>query len=205
MGNAARSSEGFQTPDILLASRSPRRRELLTQIGISFDLSKVVVPETPRSGEQPADYVERVAMDKAVAGWQLDGRLREIPVLGADTAVIFGDRIMGKPRDREQVLDMLGSLSGQTHQVMSAVAFVYGEQRLSRVVTTDVTFRDISTEEIVNYWNTHEPVDKAGGYAIQGYGAAFVSHLVGSYSNVVGLPLFETSQLLAELNIPVLG
>lgn len=205
MGNAAQSSEGFQTPDILLASRSPRRRELLTQIGVSFDLSKVVVPETPRSGEEPEAYVARVAMDKAVAGWQLDGRLREIPVLGADTAVVLGDRIMGKPRDRDQVLDMLGSLSGQTHQVMSAVAIVLGEQRLSCVVTTEVTFREISTQEIVNYWNTHEPVDKAGGYAIQGYGAVFVSNMVGSYSNVVGLPLFETSQLLAELNISVLG
>lgn len=205
MGNAARPSEGFQTPDILLASRSPRRRELLTQIGISFDLSKVVVAEVPRTGEAPTEYVSRVAMDKAMAGWQLEGRLREIPVLGADTAVILGEQIMGKPRNREQVLEMLGSLSGQTHRVMSAVALVFGEQRLSRVVTTEVTFREISTQEIINYWNTHEPVDKAGGYAIQGYGAIFATNMVGSYSNVVGLPLYETSQLLSELNISILS
>ncbi|MEH6559037.1 MAG: Maf family protein [Oceanicoccus sp.] len=189
-------------PHIYLASQSPRRKELLQQIGVKFEQISVDVDETAADGEDPDSYVVRVAGDKARAGWQFVEQqgLRPLPVLGADTAVIFGQQIMGKPRDRSHGLAMLSELSGQTHQVMSAVCFCWQGRQWCLLNTTEVTFRTISPAELQQYWDTGEPIGKAGAYAIQGRAAVFVERLKGSYSAVVGLPLLETHQLLNEIN-----
>lgn len=180
---------------IYLASKSPRRRELLRQIRVEFELLDVEVSEAVRAGEAPEDYVRRLALDKARAGHR---RLApgSAPVLGSDTAVVIDEAILGKPFDRDDALAMLGRLSGRTHRVLSAVALVGdsgGEVELS---VSEVRMREISQEERQWYWATGEPADKAGAYAIQGIGAMFVKHLAGSYSGVMGLPLYETSRLL---------
>ncbi len=188
---------------IYLASASPRRQELLQQIGVDFDLLKVEVDETPLPGERPEAFVRRLALEKARAGRrQLDaGDAR--PVLGADTAVVVGDTIMGKPHDREHGVAMLQALSGCTHQVMTAVALV-GDHEAVQVSTSDVTFDTLGAATCEAYWSSGEPLDKAGGYAIQGLAAAFVTRLEGSYSGVVGLPLRETAALLGEFDIYIL-
>jgi septum formation protein len=191
-----------KAPFIYLASQSPRRKELLQQIGVKFEQISVDVDETAADGEDPESYVVRVAGEKAKAGWQLVEQqgLRPLPVLGADTAVILGQQIMGKPRDRSHGLAMLSELSGQTHQVMSAVCFHSHGRQWCLLNTTEVTFRTISPTELQQYWDTGEPIGKAGAYAIQGRAAVFVERLKGSYSAVVGLPLLETHQLLNEIN-----
>ena len=188
---------------IYLASASPRRQELLQQIGVEFMLLKVDIDEIPLPGEKPETLVRRLALEKARAGRrQLDaGDAR--PVLGADTAVVIGDTIMGKPHDREHGVAMLQALSGRTHQVMTAVALV-GDHEAVRVSTSDVTFDTLVDAACGAYWSSGEPVDKAGGYAIQGLAAAFVTRLQGSYSGVVGLPLNETAELLREFDIYIL-
>lgn len=155
-------------------------------------------------GEAPEDYVQRVALDKARAGRALLGRVSDLPVLAADTAVVIDGRILGKPRDRAAAAAMMRQLSGRTHRVLSGVALVGARERLDLSVS-EVTFREVSPEEGRAYWETGEPADKAGGYGIQGVGALFVRELRGSYSGVVGLPLFETSRLLSEAGIQVLG
>jgi septum formation protein len=186
--------------NLLLASQSPRRQELLRQIGVRFAVLPVNVPEVPAAGESPATYVQRLALAKAKAGSELRS---EVPVLGADTVVVHQGRILEKPRDREHGLAMLMSLAGDTHSVLTGVAVcVPGGQRV-QVVATEVRFRAITREEAECYWETGEPTDKAGGYGIQGLGAVFVAHLAGSYSNVVGLPLTETQALLAQFDVPV--
>lgn len=186
--------------DLLLASQSPRRQELLRQIGVRFAVLSVNVPEVPEAGEAPGEYVQRLALAKAAAG---SDRHPQLPVLGADTVVVHRDRILEKPRDREHAVAMLMSLGGDTHRVLTGVALcVRGAQRV-QVVTTEVQFREISRAEAERYWQTGEPADKAGGYGIQGLGAVFVAHLAGSYSNVVGLPLTETQALLAQFDVPV--
>jgi septum formation protein len=186
--------------DLLLASQSPRRQELLQQIGVRFSVIQVQVPEVPNAGESPVDYVARLALDKAKAG----SALREdLPVLGADTVVVHRGAILEKPRDRQHALAMLSNLAGDTHRVLTGIAVCRGEKQQVRVVTSEVTFRAIGPEEAERYWNTGEPCDKAGGYGIQGMGAVFVAHLAGSYSNVVGLPLTETQALLAYFQVPV--
>lgn len=186
--------------DVLLASQSPRRQELLAQIGVRFALVSVAVPEEHQSGESPMAYVQRLALAKANAG----SRLRpDLPVLGADTVVVIDDEILEKPRDRSHGMAMLARLSGNDHQVLTGIALCRGERREYAVVQTQVRFRAISSAEAGLYWQTGEPRDKAGGYGIQGLGAVFVEHLAGSYSNVVGLPLTETAQLLAEFGVPV--
>ncbi|MBK3872944.1 Maf family protein [Stutzerimonas frequens] len=186
---------------LFLASASPRRRELLAQIGAPFSLINVSVDETPSPTESPEAYVERVARDKALAGLAVLGE-RDGCVLGADTSVVLDQRILGKPVDRNEGLAMLAALSGRTHRVMTAVALASRSACEARVVISEVTFRSIDEAEAERYWNSGEPLDKAGGYAIQGWGAAFVSQLHGSYSAVVGLPLCETAQLLDVFALP---
>ncbi|MCG8294595.1 Maf family protein [Pseudomonas entomophila] len=187
-------------PQLYLASGSPRRRELLTQIGVPFVVVSAPIDETPLPDEAPAAYVERLAQAKAVAGFtQTDGTG---VVLGADTTVVLDGNILGKPENREQALAMLGDLSKREHQVLTAVAVTDGQRSLSCCVATTVRFRTISFEEALRYWASGEPQDKAGGYAIQGLGAVFVSGIEGSYSSVVGLPLSETAELLEQFAIP---
>ncbi|AOV17548.1 septum formation protein Maf [Acidihalobacter aeolianus] len=184
---------------LLLASASPRRRELLDQIGVSYRVEPVDVDETPRPGERPADYVRRVAMDKARAGWARNNG--ELAALGADTTVLLDDEILGKPVSSAAAAAMLGSLSGRTHQVCSAVALVQGTRERVVLSESRVSLRVMGEEEIARYVATGEPMDKAGAYAIQGLGAVFVAHLSGSYSGVMGLPLYETVALLHEFGI----
>lgn len=186
---------------LYLASASPRRRELLAQIGVPFSLIDVSVDETPSPTESPEAYVERVAREKALAGLaslsDQDGC-----VLGADTSVVLDQHILGKPVDRADGLAMLAALSGRTHRVMTAVALASRTACEVRVVISEVTFRAIAQAEAERYWASGEPADKAGGYAIQGWGAVFVSQLHGSYSAVVGLPLCETAQLVDAFGLP---
>ncbi|PZW86532.1 septum formation protein [Pseudomonas sp. 2848] len=185
---------------LYLASGSPRRRELLNQIGVPFTVVSAPIDETPLPGEAPTAYVERLAQAKAVAGFAYTDGVGV--VLGADTTVVLDGQILGKPENREQALAMLGDLSKREHQVLTAVALTDGQRSISRCVSTTVRFRTISFEEALRYWDSGEPVDKAGGYAIQGLGAVFVSGIEGSYSAVVGLPLSETAELLEQFGVP---
>ncbi|NEX21408.1 septum formation inhibitor Maf [Thiorhodococcus mannitoliphagus] len=196
---------GDADPQIYLASRSPRRAELLAQIGIRFALAPADTDETPRQGESPRDYVSRVALDKARAAASALGSAAALPVLAADTAVVSGDRILGKPRDEAEALAMLRALSGSTHRVLTGVCLAVGQAMRSVVSESQVSFRPISEAEMRRYWQTGEPCDKAGGYAIQGLGALFVTHLRGSYSGVMGLPLCETGQLLERAGIGLIA
>jgi len=191
-------------PQLYLASKSPRRRELLAQIGVSYGIIAAELDEAPLPGEAPEDYAQRVALDKARAGRALLAVLDPVPVLGADTLVTIDGRILGKPRDADEALTMLRLLSGRTHRVLSAVALIGAEER-QVLSTSEVSFRPISDQEARAYWASGEPLDKAGGYAIQGSGAVFARELRGSYSGVMGLPLFETARLLAAEGILVLG
>lgn len=190
-----------QAEALILASRSPRRRELLAQIGLSARVLTADVDETPGPAEAPRDYVARVALAKARA---VRERVHDRPVLAADTAVICDDRILGKPRDAADAAHMLALLSGREHRVLSAVALL-GQREQAALSETRVRFRAITPEEASAYWATGEPADKAGGYALQGLGALFVTRLEGSWSGVVGLPLYETAQLLAAEGIAVLA
>lgn len=185
--------------ELLLASASPRRAELLAQIGVRATRLICSVDEQVQPGESPERYVERVTRDKVLAAVQAaPGRV----VLAADTAVVQGDRILGKPTDRDDAMRMLASLSGAEHTVMTAVA-VACDQRVELIrVDTRVRFRALSEAEINAYWDTGEPADKAGSYGIQGLAAVFVERIEGSYSAVVGLPLLETATLLKSFGIP---
>jgi septum formation protein len=199
-------------PRIYLASQSPRRRELLKQIGVNFEMlllrsdprRKVDVDETPHAEEQPEDYVRRISQAKAEAGY-MALRFRNLPpfpVLAADTAVTLDGKIFGKPENAEQAAEMLRQLSGREHQVHSAVAIVLDEHIEIAVSTSTVRFVTLSEERIHRYLHTCEFNDKAGGYAIQGQAGAFIENLSGSYSGVMGLPLFETVQLLQRFDYP---
>lgn len=187
---------------LYLASSSPRRRELLTQIGLPFHIVPAAIDETPEAGESAVAYVERLARGKALAGLHFLAQRADVCVLGADTAVVLDGRILGKPVDRADALAMLQALSGREHEVLTAVAVANRERCEARVVSSRVTFRSVSMAEAERYWETGEPQDKAGGYAIQGLAAVFVSRVEGSYSAVVGLPLCETAALLADFSIP---
>lgn len=196
-------------PQIYLASTSPRRRELLAQLGLSFEVVTQDVPEIWGEGETPEQYVERLALDKAIAGLSRLGDDISAPVLGADTAVVVEGEVLGKPVDKAHAIAMLKQLSGRQHRVLSAVALVGRDnlgqdRRLVSLSDSCVVFRPISTEECEAYWNTGEPADKAGAYAIQGKAAVFVERLEGSYSGVMGLPLFETGELLSKFGIEIL-
>jgi septum formation protein len=186
---------------IYLASASPRRHELLAQIGVSFTTVDIEVDESIHEGETPEDYVCRVALEKARAGLAvIRDRAINGHVLGADTAVIVDDEILGKPIDREMAASMLRKLSGKTHRVMSAVALAGGEE-IVRLSISRVTFRELSDEEIKDYIATGEPLDKAGAYGIQGHASVFIPLLEGSYSGVMGLPLYETGELLKQSGV----
>jgi septum formation protein len=177
---------------------SPRRRELLTQIGVPHTVVAAHVDESLLPAEAPADYVERLARLKAIT---VRRRGEALPVLAADTTVVLEGSIHGKPAGRAEGLAMLAALAGRTHQVLTAVALATERGVALRVNRSSVSFRAIERAEIEAYWETGEPCDKAGGYAIQGYGAVFVSALSGSYSGVMGLPLFETAELLRDAGI----
>ncbi len=190
-------------PQFYLASTSPRRRQLLEQMGLRFEVMAADVDEGLRPGEAPEDYVSRVAEAKAQAVvLRLDGPV--LPVLAADTAVVLDGSILGKPKDRADGMAMLGRLAGRPHQVLSAVALWHAGRVRRALNRSRVTFRAISPDEAVAYWASGEPADKAGGYGIQGLGGVFVESLEGSYSGVMGLPLFETAALLKEAGIDVL-
>jgi septum formation protein len=190
-------------PCLYLASQSPRRRELLQQIGVPHQLVSAGVPELPQAGEAPAAYVARLAREKAQAGVVVAAvqGLPALPVLGADTIVVCDNAILEKPRNAEHAAAMLRQLSAATHQVMTAVALATTNRCQVEISVTDVVFRALSEAEIQAYWHTGEPCDKAGGYAIQGLGAVFVQQIRGSYSNVVGLPLEQTIVLLREFGL----
>lgn len=186
-----------RTPSfVYLASASPRRRELLAQIGVACETLPAAVDEAPLPGESPADMVCRLAAAKARAGIRGE-RPRPAPVVAADTAVALGAEIFGKPRDAEDARRMLGRLSGRTHEVWTAVAVADDDRERVELSRSEVTFRPMDGEEIRAYVQSGEPLDKAGAYAVQGLGAVFIAGLRGSYSGVMGLPLFETARLLA--------
>jgi septum formation protein len=203
-----------ERPSVYLASKSQRRQELLRQLGVEFELLQLReaagrrrdVVEEPRKEEPPAEYVKRIARTKAAVGWHRMGR-RELtprPVLAADTEVVLDGAPVGKPADAAAAVAILAALSDRTHDVITAVAVRWESQMAFAVSTSRVTFRFIPRDEIERYVATGEPFDKAGSYAIQGKAAAFISHLEGSYSGVMGLPLFETAELLAQFGFPVL-
>lgn len=189
---------------IYLASTSPRRRELLEQIGVGYTLIGAEIDEHPRPGETPEVLVERLALEKARAGLAARPAGDPVPVLGADTLVVLDGRPLGKPAGRAEALRMLAALSGRAHQVLSAVALVTEEREAVRLNRSRVWFRDIGEAEREAYWESGEPADKAGGYAIQGLGALFVERIEGSYSGIMGLPLFETARLLQDFGIRLL-
>ena len=192
------------TDFVYLASLSPRRHELLHQIGVPFRPVNVTVDEAAMQGEQAPDYVVRLAIAKARAGWRAASGAHGLvaPVLGADTAVVLDGRILGKPTDRDDAVRMLGELSGRTHAVLTAVALCDAAGPVWRISRSEVRFRAIGPTECGAYADSGEPFDKAGGYAIQGFGAVFVEQLNGSYSGVMGLPIFETAALLSAAGVP---
>jgi septum formation protein len=195
----------MSNPLIYLASQSPRRRELLSQIGVAHETVAVVIDESPNPGEAPEIYVIRMALAKARMGAsQLTQGWR--PVLGADTTVVVDGEILGKPSNKADGAAMLRRLAGRSHQVLTAVALIDPDDldhAASRLSISTVTFREISDAECQAYWQTGEPADKAGGYGIQGYAAIFIKHLEGSFSGVMGLPLYETVELMQEFEINV--
>lgn len=193
---------------LLLASASPRRRELLAQIGLACEVQAADIDEAPLSGELPAAYVERLAREKtqAVGEWRKQQGLQGCSwwLIGSDTSVICDQHILGKPEDEAHFKTMMQRLSGREHQVLTAFAILQlnmdGSERLhSEVVSTTVRFRDLSEQDIACYWRSGEPQDKAGGYGIQGLGARFVTAISGSYSSVVGLPLSELAMRLEQM------
>jgi septum formation protein len=183
---------------LYLASGSPRRQELLTQLGITFERVVPGIEEQRRPQESAQQYVSRLAREKAQAGVALTAE--DLPVLGADTIVILNGEVLEKPRDGEHAATMLRLLSGKTHQVMTAVALADSQHTLDCLVVTDVTFRVLSEQDIADYVASGEPLDKAGAYGIQGLGGCFVRKINGSYHAVVGLPLVETYELLSNFN-----
>jgi septum formation protein len=186
---------------IYLASGSPRRRALLQQIGVSFRVIGADLDETALQGESPLAYVSRLAQAKATVGWERSRDSGGAPVLAADTAVVLDARVLGKPADMNDAIAMLLKLSGRAHEVLTAVALRSSAGIEVKVSRSTVTFRSIDPSEARTYWETGEPSDKAGAYAIQGYAAIFIADLKGSYSGVMGLPLFETAALLKAAGV----
>jgi septum formation protein len=186
---------------IYLASASPRRQELLRQLGLDFEAIASNLEEVPLPGERPQDYVARVARDKArYVARQLREQGEALhPVLGTDTEVVLDGTVLGKPRDRTHGIEMLRRLSGRTHEVLSGVCVVHDGREYAALNVSRVTFRALTEAEIAAYWDTGEPADKAGAYAIQGRAAAFIERLEGSYSGVMGLPLYELAGILRKI------
>jgi septum formation protein len=207
-------SDGTLPTSIYLASKSPRRAELLRQLGVEFTELRLReapgrerdVVEGPRDGETARDYVTRIARTKALVAWHRMGQrsLPPLPVLAADTEVVLDGAIFGKPVDAGDASRMLSALSGRTHEVVTAIYLKWDRVIEGTVSTSKVSFRPLAAGEIDRYCASGEPLDKAGAYAIQGRGAAFVAHLEGSYSGVMGLPLFETTEVLARIGLAVL-
>ena len=185
---------------IKLASSSPRRREILSALGLEFSIAAVEVDETPYADETAEEMVVRLAVTKAEAAAAMPGEV----IIAADTAVVIDGRVLGKPADKDECLAMLGALAGQRHTVYTGVALKSNDETRTTVSETDVYFRRISRDEALAYWQSGEPRDKAGAYAIQGMGGAFVERIEGSYSGVVGLPIFETVKLLREVGFDIL-
>jgi len=197
---------------IYLASKSPRRRELLKQIDVHYELllmrevaPRVDIDESPQYGESPHAYVERVVKAKAQIALKVlrERKLTPRPILTADTTVTFDGEILGKPLDRDDAVRILKRLSGQTHQVLTAVMLTTGDDDYHTLTTSFVTFSPLSEDQIRQYVDTGEPMDKAGAYGVQGRAARFISKLSGSYSGVVGLPLFETAGLLRQAGVQI--
>ena len=189
-----------ERPSLVLASASPRRRELLQQIGIDFRVVVADIEEKPLANEKPGDFVLRMAREKALEVIQREGA--GLPVLGADTAVILDGQILGKPVSRSNAVAMLSKLSGQTHEVFSAVAVALSETEIHQVLNvTRVTFSKLESDWIESYCDTGDPMDKAGAYGVQGKAAEKISRIEGSFYGVMGLPLFETSQLLKRTEV----
>ncbi|EGP44679.1 Maf family protein [Achromobacter insuavis] len=194
---------------LYLASASPRRRELLTQIGLAHEVLRVPAPpgedEPQHPGESAADYVQRTARDKAERGrdWLRAQALPALPLLAADTTVILDGQVLGKPADRDDAIRILQALSGQTHQVHTAVALWTGDRLLEAVSITHVRMRPLELDEIARYCDSGEPYGKAGAYGIQGLAGTFVANIDGSYTGVMGLPLFETANLLRTAGIAI--
>lgn len=191
------------TPSFYLASSSPRRKELLTQLGYQFDIVIPDIEEQQQATELPLSYVQRLSQQKALAGVSLISHTEHAkrPVLGADTIVVVDEKVLEKPQDYQDFQQMLLALSGRQHQVMTSVTVAMGEQYKTQTVVTDVWFKALTEQEIDDYWHTGEPCDKAGGYGIQGIGGRFVSRIEGSFHAVMGLPLLETDELLKEFII----
>ncbi|MCT6698330.1 nucleoside triphosphate pyrophosphatase [Rheinheimera sp. 4Y26] len=184
---------------IALASASPRRRELLSQLGVEFELVRGDIDETQLPGEAATDYVLRLARQKAAAGLAAQQSASKLPVLGADTIVVVDGEVLGKPLDQTDFLRMMRLLSNRQHQVYTAIALATTEQIWSDTVKTEVWFCELSEQQMLDYWHSGEPADKAGGYGIQGLAGRFIPKIAGSYFAVVGLPLYETAQLLTKL------
>lgn len=199
---------------IYLASKSPRRRELLRQIGVEFEILMLredpgragAVTEIPHPGEAPDVYVKRIAREKAQSGWNAVGmrRLPMRPVLAADTTVTIDGQILGKPADAAEAIDMLRRLSGRTHQVLTAVAVIANDDMNEAYNCSDVSFGDLGDATLRAYCASSEPYDKAGGYGIQGHAAQFIERISGSYTGIMGLPLYETAKLLQMAGIKTL-
>lgn len=194
-------SKPSETPLITLASASPRRQELLDQIQLSYEVLPVDIDESPVAGETAQQLVKRLAIEKARSGYE---KRPYRPALGSDTIVIMGKQILGKPRDREMAIEMLTMLSGQTHQVMTAVAICTADDQWCLLNSSEVEFDELSQQQIEAYWETGEPQDKAGAYAVQGIAAEFIKNINGSYSGIMGLPLFETTKLIKMAGIHLL-
>ena len=195
--------EKRSSPVLRLASASPRRRQLLDLIGVPHVVTPADIDETPRPGERPDHYVMRLAIGKSNATWQ---RQRDLPVLGADTTVVVDDQILGKPESEDDALRMLGRLSGRIHVVHTGIALRAADGReFMSISSTQVQFAHLSESQMRAYWASGEPQGKAGAYAIQGLGAVFVSNISGSYTGVMGLPLYETAEMLRAAGVPVWG
>ncbi|MGV6859370.1 MAG: Maf family protein [bacterium] len=188
---------------LILASASPRRLELLQQVGVHPQVRPADIDETVFEGEHAGNYVRRMALKKARVVSALLGD-ESVTVLGSDTSVVVDDEVLGKPENEAHAAHMLGMLSGRSHQVLSGVALVSAQREEVLLSSTEVRFRTVSEAEMAAYWRSQEPLGKAGGYAIQGLGAMFIEEIRGSYSGVMGLPLFETCQLLRAFGHPVL-
>lgn len=189
---------------LILASASPRRQQLLDQLGVSFTVQQQDIDESRRPGETPADYVQRMAREKAGAARRAQSQ-QDCLLIGADTIVVLDDVVMGKPRDELDARRMLLQLSAREHAVMSAVTVCSQAESKTALSVSRVQFRAITASEAACYWATGEPAGKAGGYAIQGLAAVFIKHLAGSYSGVMGLPLFETAELLGAFGVSCLS
>jgi septum formation protein len=199
---------------IYLASKSPRRRELLRQIGIDYELLLLNSQDQERAdtineailpNEEPIDYIKRVSKEKADYAWRSleHRRLLARPILTADTTVVIDKKILGKPQNKKEAVSMLKELSGKTHKVLTCISIKDKDKLLQAVQESEVTFAVLSDEMIESYCDTIEPYDKAGGYGIQGTAAKFITHIAGSYSGIVGLPLYETTKLLREIGVNI--